>query len=610
MDYVIAASDKMARYSRRIVIPAFIAYINYSKFTTMTNCYQLPSRLLTILLIFLSPVLLLAQAPTVSYVSEITGLSAPVDLVNAGDGTNRLFIVEQAGIVKVRNGSTITQFANFGAGGANIISSGGERGLLSMAFHPNYDGVNNRYFFIYYTNAAGDIAVTRYQTTAGNINTADLGTGTSIIVVPHPGQSNHNGGKLNFGADGYLYFATGDGGGANDVPNNAQNGTVLLGKMLRLDINQMSTTYGNYSVPPDNPYVNDPNVDDRIWALGLRNPFRWSFDRANGDMWIGDVGQGTQEEINFRAAGTTGHVNYGWRCFEGYVSTPGVADCTPADYVPPVFDYPNPGTGSAVTGGYVYRGTEFPTFVGYYVAADVYSGNVYVLWPRASGGFDSSIQTNMPVSFVVGFGEGEDGTLYAVSQGSNAVYKVVATDGGPLPVTLTNFSGTVNTGFNELKWQTAAEYKTARFNIEYSKDGAPFTRAGTVIATRNSSGSSYNFRHVINNKDDLLYRLAIEDDNGKVAYSPVIRLNGKARSGIQIYPTVINNGFINLQANGKQVKSLKLINTSGVVVYKNEPKNSGNTLAISLPPALSKGMYLVEITLSDGQAVMERILIQ
>ena len=173
----------------------------------------------------------LAQAPAISYAVEFGGLSGPVDIANAGDGSNRLFIVQQAGTIVVRNGATVTQFADFGTTGANIITSGGEQGLLSMAFHPAYDGITNRFFFIYYNDLSGDIAISRCQTTAGNINTADISTLTPIITILHPSQSNHNGGKLNFGPDGYLYFATGDGGGGNDVPNNAQTGTVLLGKM-------------------------------------------------------------------------------------------------------------------------------------------------------------------------------------------------------------------------------------------------------------------------------------------------------------------------------------------------------------------------------------------
>ena len=578
----------------------------------MSNFYQFTRVTCGLLLFFISPGFLLAQAPTISYVAEIsTGLSVPVDIVNAGDGSNRLFIVEQGGTVKVRNGATVTQFANFGLSGANILSVGGERGLLSMAFHPGYDGGNNRYFFIYYTDLSGNIAVARYQTTLGDPNTADLNTGNPIITIQHPGQTNHNGGKLNFGTDGYLYFATGDGGGGNDVPNNAQNGNVLLGKMIRIDIDNTDITYGNYSVPATNPYLTDPTIDDRIWALGLRNPFRWSFDRVTGDMWIGDVGQDMAEEINFRPASNTGHVNYGWRCFEGYESTPNVDDCFPLDYIPPVYDYPNPNPGfSAVTGGFVYRGSEFPNFRGYYIATDVYSGNVFLLWPNGNGGFDSTVQVSLPVNLIVAFGEGEDGTLYAASQGTNTVYKVAASGGTPLPVTLERFAGIAAEGYNELSWLTASELNTARFYVEFSTstNTSSFTRVGTVSATRNTNGSDYSFRHYINNSGEIYYRLAIEDDNGKVAYSSIIRLNGNRKNKVRVYPTLVSTNTITLETNNMSIRSIKIINVSGTIVYKNEIKNNLNTINIKLP-ALSKGVYMIEMT-GDGIQQTEKIVIQ
>ena len=229
-----------------------------------------------------------SQPPAINYQSVITGLSAPIDIVNAHDGSNRLFIVQQGGVIKVWNGTALSNFIDL----SSVISTGGERGLLSMAFHPNFNGTSNRYFFVYYTNTNGDIEVSRYQTTLGNSNTGDASTGTVIITIPHPTNSNHNGGKLNFGSDGYLYFATGDGGGANDVPNNAQNGNVLLGKMLRIDIdNTDPPDHPNYAIPPANPYIGVSGFLPEIYNLGLRNPFRWSFDRTTGDMWIGDVGQ-------------------------------------------------------------------------------------------------------------------------------------------------------------------------------------------------------------------------------------------------------------------------------------------------------------------------------
>src|SRR5690606_14639701 len=235
---------------------------------------------------------------------------------------------------------------------------------------------------------SGNIALRRYETVLGNPDLADVTSDQLILTIPHPTNSNHNGGKLNFGSDGYLYFGTGDGGGGGDIPNNAQTGNVLLGKMLRIDIDNPSVPYGLYSVPSDNPYLLDAGIDDRIYALGLRNPFRWSFDRANGNIWIGDVGQGAREEINFRSAtDAAAGTNYGWRCYEGTLPY-NTTGCLPqSSYTSPVFDYPNAGSGAAVTGGYVYRGSEYPNFYGYYIAADVYSGNLYLIWPNGNGGW-------------------------------------------------------------------------------------------------------------------------------------------------------------------------------------------------------------------------------
>jgi glucose/arabinose dehydrogenase len=548
-----------------------------------------------------------SQPPTINFQSAITGLSAPLDIVNADDGSNRLFIVQQGGIIKVWNGTTTSDFIDL----FSIISTGGERGLLSMAFHPDFNGTSNRYFFVYYTNTSGNIEVSRYQTTAGNSNTGDPSTQTVIITIPHPTNNNHNGGKLNFGTDGYLYFATGDGGGANDVPNNAQNGNVLLGKMIRVDINTLTAqTFGQYSIPSDNPYVGDASVRDEIWALGLRNPFRWSFDRANGNMWIGDVGQATKEEVNYRPAANSGHVNYGWRCYEGSISTPGVTDCTPADNVFPAFDYDNPNGGSppssAITGGYVYRGNEFASFRGYYVSTDFYSGTLYFLWPDGSGGFNSSTQTTGTQTFIAAFGEAENGALYAASQATNTVYKLVAVGGSPLPVGLKNFSVQHFNNYNEVKWSTAFEQGTSKFHIEYSTDGNHFVRAGQITASRNSDGNSYSYQHYFSGSSGALYRLAMEEDNGRINYSSVLRVVWNNEKGVSVYPTVVNNGVLNLSFS-IPAKKLQVVNSNGAIVFEKQLNNLSGGAAINLP-SLPKGMYVIKI-MAGHEAFANKIIV-
>jgi len=546
-----------------------------------------------------------AQAPVISFQSQsLSGLSAPVDIISANDGSDRMFIVQQGGIVRLWNRATGVApgvFMNIGPSGLNLIASGGEQGLLSMAFHPDYDGTTNRYFFLYFTNTGGNVEVARFETTSGDPNTVNTSSYLSLLIIPHPGQTNHNGGKLNFGPDGYLYFATGDGGGGNDPSNNAQNGNSLLGKMMRIDINGTSS-YGAYSVPPANPFVGSSTVDPRIYALGLRNPFRWSFDRANGNMWIGDVGQSAREEIDFRPAGSTAGINYGWRCYEGTIPTPGVTACTPPGAIPPIYEYINPTQGRAVTGGYVYRGAQFPAFRGYYIAADYVSANIFILWPNGSGGWNSSVQAGS--QNIAGFGEAEDGTLYAV--GNDAVFRIVATGGTVLPVRMLSFTVRKLSGQNELKWTTGYEENTARFHIEYSFDGRVFSRAGAVAAGRGLSGGSYSYLHTSSLAGGIYYRLAIEAEDGSIQYSSILHVLGDKDNG-KIYPTLIRDNNLIL-STPVAASLLQLINGAGSIVFEKRLTNSPGALTITLP-SLPKGVYIVKVVMKDD-VLMEKIILE
>ncbi len=370
----------------------------------------------------------ISAQPALSLVPVITGLNSPIELVHAGDGSNRIFIVQQGGTILVYDKAyaLLGTFLAITAG----FTSGGERGLLSMAFHPGY--ATNGFFFIYYTNGAGDLELARYRVSA-NPNVADDASKVIIKTIPHPINSNHNGGELHFGKDGFLYLSTGDGGGGGDVLNNAQNTTVLLGKMLRFNV----TTTDNppyFTLPPTNPYGNE------IYAIGLRNPFRWSFDRLTQDMWIGDVGQNNWEEINYRPAASSLGVNYGWRCYEGNTTYNTSVGCSGpvTNYIFPVYTYPNPG-GAAITGGSVYRGTTYIALKGYYVASDFYSGVFYKLKFDTINQLWIATSQNLTPAGMINFAETEDGELYAVSLFSNAIYRIEST--GPIGYT---FTGTGN----------------------------------------------------------------------------------------------------------------------------------------------------------------------
>lgn len=299
----------------------------------------------------------------------------PVDIQNAGD--DRLFIVEQGGRIKILNSDgtvNATPFLNI----STQVSNGSEQGLLGLAFHPDY--ANNGYFYVNYTDTGGDTQVSRFSVDPGDPNIALNGSEFPIIDYTQP-FTNHNGGSVHFGSDGYLYISAGDGGSGGDPGNRAQNTELLLGKLLRIDVDNPGGG-NNYGIPADNPFEGDPVNAEEIWAYGLRNAWKFSFDSETDDVWIADVGQQDVEEIN-KQPGNAAGLNYGWRCYEG--SQPyNTTNCPPmGDLTFPIAEYSS-STGSgncSVTGGYVYRGVVSPAMIGYYFAADVCSGRIFSVSP-------------------------------------------------------------------------------------------------------------------------------------------------------------------------------------------------------------------------------------
>ena len=340
-----------------------------------------------------------------------TGFTSPVEITHAGD--SRLFVVEQTGRIKIlnTNGSVnATPFINI----STIISTGGERGLLGLAFHPNYAA--NGYFFVNYTNTAGNTVIARYSV-SGNPDVANT-TGTILMTITQP-FSNHNGGSIKFGPDGYLYIAMGDGGSAGDPGNRAQNINENLGKMLRIDVN--STIAPFYVNPPTNPYVGIVG-NDEIWAIGLRNPWKFSFDKSTGDLWIADVGQGVYEEVN-KVSPTLANVNYGWRCYEAnavYNNTGNCASITGTTF--PLVEV-NHNTGAcSITGGYVYRGATYPNLVGKYLFSDYCLGKIGITTSTGATTFSSTFSGNF-----VSFGEDVAGELYISDISTGTIYKIIDT---------------------------------------------------------------------------------------------------------------------------------------------------------------------------------------
>ena len=329
-----------------------------------------------------------------------SGLSNPVAITHAGDGANRLFITLQEGRILVLSGNEVlsSPFLDI----RNLVLAGGERGLLSVAFHPDY--ASNGLFFVNYTNLSGNTVIARYSVSS-NPNVANPNSASIILTTDQP-FSNHNGGQLNFGPDGFLYIGMGDGGSGGDPQNNAQNLGTVLGKMLRINVDQGLP----YSIPPDNPFAGSTTARREIWALGLRNPWRFSFDRLTGDMFIADVGQNSFEEVNFQSSASSGGENYGWRLMEGLHCFDPPVNCDNGGLTPPILEYGH-SLGISITGGYRYRGSKNPNLAGTYFYADFGSGRIWGASQDSFGQWTTEVvrDTNLSIS---AFGEDESGELY------------------------------------------------------------------------------------------------------------------------------------------------------------------------------------------------------
>ena len=392
---------------------------------------------LAILLSFLPGTPAVAVPGTFITTLQITGgLADPIGVVNAADGSDRLFIVEQCARIRIWTGSALltTSFLDLGTTGSNLVLCGSERGLLGLAFHPDYE--TNGFFYVYYTrrddpattgnNETGDIVIARYQVST-NPNVANSGSALVLLTIEHSSQGNHNGGHLLFGPDDFLYAGTGDGGGGGDADENGQNTNALLGKILRLDVDSddfPADPARNYAIPGGNPFVGVAGADE-IWDYGLRNPWHFSFDRQTGDLFIADVGQNLWEEIDIHPAASPGGINWGWDCREGahnFNDTNGDSNvnCGSVISTDPVMEYDH-SLGCSVTGGNVFRNLPLHSMFGNYFFGDVCSGRIWRGIPGGGGTWTRSqlFDTTFSIS---GFGESEGGRMYFTDLGTDTLH--------------------------------------------------------------------------------------------------------------------------------------------------------------------------------------------
>ncbi|MFK7804999.1 MAG: PQQ-dependent sugar dehydrogenase [Anaerolineae bacterium] len=339
------------------------------------------------------------------------GFAKPLLVTHAGD--ERLFVVEQQGTIRVMAADGTVGNVPF----LNMIdrtnSGRNEQGLLGLTFHPNYQ--QNGRFFVNYTHADGSTVVSEFNVTS-DPDLADPNSERQLIKIEQP-YANHNGGMIEFGPDGYLYIGMGDGGSQNDPENRAQNLNSLLGKILRIDVDSAQP----YGIPADNPFVNDDNARNEIWSYGWRNPWRFSFDSATGDMLVADVGQNQIEEISLNSAGVGG-LNFGWRIFEGNECN--LDDCSTGELQPAIAQYNHVDGHCSVTGGYMHRGSENPSLYGNYFFADYCSSQMWRLFPNADGSYNMAMLSR-PGFFISSFGEDVNGEIYLTNQVGGEVYKIV-----------------------------------------------------------------------------------------------------------------------------------------------------------------------------------------
>lgn len=462
-----------------------------------------------------------AQPSNISLTSFSTGFNDPVDLTHAGD--DRIFVVEQDGRIYIvdQNGVRInTPFLDIDA---RVNSGANERGLLGLAFHPDYQ--ENGFFYLNYTRSNGATRISRFSVDPNDPNLGDANSEVTLLEISQP-YSNHNGGGIKFGHDGYLYIGMGDGGSGGDPQNYGQNTNSLLGKMLRIDVDGPNA----YDVPADNPFVNDANVMDEIWSIGLRNPWRFSFDRVTGDMWIGDVGQNAREEIDFESGTSAGGDNYGWRCYEGFNSYNTSGCQASSAYTDPVFHYNNNfSTGCSVTGGFVYRGARYGNLWGIYFFTDYCSGRLWYTTGDQVNGW-TTMEHNQYSGNYSSFGEDIYGQIYVVDH-NGTVFRMEDNTCDPKAYIDAPASYTVCGTEVELE-----AFQSPGLTYQWSMNGTPINGATNPTYTTTTPGN-YTVEVTNGNCSDVSDAVAVS-----FSTPPTVTLSGLASNYNQNDPTVTMTG--------------------------------------------------------------------
>lgn len=496
----------------------------------------------------------------------------PVDLQTPPDGTRRVFVVNQPGTITVLPDSSGTTSAKTFLDISAQVVYGGERGLLGLAFHPGYD--TNGFFYVNYTSNGPDRSViSRFTVSGSNPDSADPASELVLIEVNQP-YSNHNGGQLAFGPDGHLYIALGDGGAGGDPENRAQDLTTILGKILRIDVDSAAPPL-NYAIPPDNPWAG--NLDghrEEIYAYGLRNPWRFSFDPLDGTGWIGDVGQGEWEEIDILAAGG----NYGWRFKEGnHCYEPPDGCDTIAGLIDPVWEYAHDALGGcSVTGGYVYRGTAIPSLEGRYLYGDYCSGRIWSLDTNVSGTWINALvlDSNKTIS---SFGVGPDGEIFVCSVGDDRVYRLLPI-APPVPSPVSPLDGSTGTPSDPLlRWTRSGS--AVAYHLQVADD-PEFT-----FPVVNDSALADTLFHLSPGPGDGVWywRVRARNDVGWSAFSVAWSFSPDTSTGSALYGVSAGWNLLSLPRTPPDPSKASIFPTAVTPAFRFDP-DSGYVQADTLLP--------------------------
>ncbi len=527
--------------------------------------------------------------PVLKFNLIIDGYDAPLGVISAYDGTGRLFIQGKNGLISIyKNGALESRpFLNF----ESRVLNSGESGFGGLVFHPDYK--NNGYFFTYYNTLNGNVTISRWKVSSTDPDSADVNSEVVLFSEPKPdGYTNHNGSDMHFGKDGNLYISTGDGGSPGDSYNNAQNKQSFFGKILRINVDDFDTP-PYYTIPDDNPFVNDPDYLPEVFAMGFRNPWRWSFDRETGDMWIADVGQDSIEEVDYGKLEDVRGSNYGWHCYEA--DTPYNLDgCgNMSNYKFPIFQYrhDDPDGGKSVIGGFVYRGNLYPQLDGYYFCADFIVPHAWLIRPNDNGDWHISLQDEGVPGSISSIGEDENGELYVTSI-NGQVYQVEAEP--YLHASLISFSAKTYRNTVTLGWETSSEINVDSFQVEYSNDGIHFSTVASIAPKNNEGNNTYSYEDMPPDAGLIYYRLVIENSDGTKLYSSVITLVFHPTEQTYVYPTIVKNNIINVVVND-QFDAVSIFDFSGRKILYQSLKDITGNIQLTIPNVAS-GIYYMRFS--------------